>query len=103
MNETLDVFTENHRSITKIKSHKGFNYAYVSIGALLVGSIVMTEAEQEKDMKKGQEMGYFQYGGSTVIIVFPKDTVQWDKDLLTNSEKSLETLVVMGERIGCFI
>ncbi|GAA5802578.1 hypothetical protein HPULCUR_008048 [Helicostylum pulchrum] len=102
VNENLDVFTDNHRSITKVKSHHGFNYAVVSIGALLVGSIVMTNAEHEKELEKGQEMGYFQYGGSTVIVVFPKDTVEWDQDLKVNSEKSLETLVEMGERIGCY-
>lgn len=62
----------------------------------------MTHAEPEKELEKGQEMGYFQYGGSTVIAVFPKDTVEWDADLLANSEKSVETLVVMGERIGRF-
>jgi phosphatidylserine decarboxylase len=98
----LDVFTDNHRSITTVKSHLGFNYAVVSIGALLVGSIVMTNAEKNKQLEKGEEMGYFQYGGSTVIAVFPKDTVQWDKDLQDNSEKSIETLVKMGERIGSF-
>ncbi|KAI8082419.1 phosphatidylserine decarboxylase-domain-containing protein [Thamnidium elegans] len=102
VNESLDVFTDNHRSITKIKSHQGFNYAVISIGALLVGSIVMTNAEPEKELEKGQEMGYFQYGGSTVIVVFPKDTVEWDQDLKLNSEKSLETLVEMGERIGSY-
>lgn len=102
VNEDLDVFTDNHRSITTVKSHHGFNYAVVSIGALLVGSIVMTNAEPEKELQKGQEMGYFQYGGSTVIAIFPKDTVKWDEDLMTNSEKSIETFVVMGERIGCF-
>lgn len=98
----MDVFTDNHRSITTVKSHHGFNYAVVSIGALLVGSIVMTNAEKDKQLEKGEEMGYFQYGGSTVIAVFPKDTVQWDADLLANSEKSVETLVQMGERIGAY-
>jgi phosphatidylserine decarboxylase len=62
----------------------------------------MTNAEIEKELNKGEEMGYFQYGGSTVIAVFPKDAVQWDHDLKTNSEKSLETLVQMGERIGTY-
>lgn len=103
VNEDLDVFTDNHRSITTVKSHHGFNYAIVSVGALLVGSIVMTNAEPEKELNKGEEMGFFQYGGSTVIAVFPKDTVQWDEDLKTNSEKSVETLVQMGERIGTYI
>ncbi|OAD06080.1 hypothetical protein MUCCIDRAFT_155233 [Mucor lusitanicus CBS 277.49] len=103
VNQDLNVFTDNHRSVITLKSHHGFSFAIVSIGALLVGSIVHTHAEEEKDLEKGQEMGYFQYGGSTVIAVFPKDTVAWDEDLVANSEKSIETVVTMGERIGTFI
>ena len=98
----MNVFTDNNRSVIALKSHHGFSFAVVSIGALLVGSIVNTHAEEEKELEKGQEMGYFQYGGSTVIAVFPKDSVTWDEDLLSNSEKSIETVVTMGERIGTF-
>ncbi|GAA5811861.1 hypothetical protein MFLAVUS_005307 [Mucor flavus] len=72
VNENLDVFTDNQCSITKLKSHHGFNYAVVSIGALLMVSIVMINAEDEKELEKGREMGYFQYGGSTVIVVSPR-------------------------------
>ncbi|KAI8889928.1 hypothetical protein K501DRAFT_237507 [Backusella circina FSU 941] len=103
VNEELDVFTENKRSVAKINTDHGFNYALVSIGALLVGSIVLTNAKEDTRLKKGEEMGYFQYGGSTVIAVFPKDTVEWDQDLLNNSNQSLETLVQVGDRIGEFI
>lgn len=102
VNQDLNVFTDNHRSVITLKSHHGFSFAVVSIGALLVGSIVHTDAEADRDLEKGQEMGYFQYGGSTVIAVFPKDTVAWDQDLVANSEKSIETVVTMGERIGTF-
>ncbi|KAI8371780.1 phosphatidylserine decarboxylase-domain-containing protein [Radiomyces spectabilis] len=103
INENLNVFTENRRMVMTLKSHKGFRYAVVPIGALLVGSIVLTHAnEVGNDLEKGEEMGYFQYGGSTVIAVFPKDVVAWDKDLLQNSENSVETKVNMGERIGVF-
>ncbi|KAF7727413.1 hypothetical protein EC973_007577 [Apophysomyces ossiformis] len=102
--EDVNVFTENHRQILTMRNHKGSRFTIVAIGALLVGSIVLTNADEPgKELKKGEEMGYFQYGGSTVIAVFPKDTVIWDADLLQNSEKSLETKVVVGEKIGTFI
>ncbi|KAG0738369.1 hypothetical protein G6F57_002845 [Rhizopus arrhizus] len=103
VNEDLDVFTDNHRCIVTVQSPLGFKYAVVCIGALLVGSIVFTNAEEGKTLEKGQEMGYFQYGGSTVITVFPKDLVEWDEDLLSNSNKSVETLVSMGEGMGRFV
>ncbi|KAI7901152.1 phosphatidylserine decarboxylase-domain-containing protein [Cokeromyces recurvatus] len=98
----INVFTENHRNRIIIESHHGFEYVLVSIGALLVGSIVLTNAKEGERLEKGQEMGYFQYGGSTVITIFPKDTVTWDKDLLKNSQRSLETLVMIGEQIGVY-
>lgn len=39
-------------------------------------------------------------GGSTIVILFEKGTVQWDEDLLINSRASLETLVRVGMHIG---
>ncbi|KAI8327725.1 phosphatidylserine decarboxylase-domain-containing protein [Chlamydoabsidia padenii] len=103
--EQLDVFTENHRQVIKlVDPENDRSWATVAIGALLVGSIQLTNANKEgQSINKGEEMGYFQYGGSTVICVFPKDTVKWDEDLAKNSASSLETLVRMGEHIGTFI
>ncbi|KIO19439.1 hypothetical protein M407DRAFT_246158 [Tulasnella calospora MUT 4182] len=60
---------------------------------------------------KGEDLGFFQYGGSTVILVAPEGIVEWDEDLVANSSglsgvkgvedgKPLETLVRVGERIG---
>ncbi|GAA5969651.1 hypothetical protein JCM11641_008194, partial [Rhodosporidiobolus odoratus] len=59
--------------------------AYVQVGALLVASIRQTKKEG-KAVKRGDELGYFAYGGSTVIAVFPARTVKWDADLLRNSK-----------------
>ncbi|KAF9976322.1 hypothetical protein BGZ73_008752 [Actinomortierella ambigua] len=74
---------------------------YVSIGALLVGSIVLTGAGQAgHELHKGDELGYFAYGGSTCLLLFKKGAVEWDQDLLSNSHRGLETLVKVGERIG---
>lgn len=45
-------------------------------------------------IKKGEELGWFQYGGSTVVVVVPTSCgIQFDKDLLETSEKAMETLV----------
>jgi hypothetical protein len=45
-------------------------------------------------------LGYFAYGGSTIVIVFKAGMVKWDDDLRHNSNNSMETLVRMGEHIG---
>lgn len=39
-------------------------------------------------------------GGSTIVTVFPENTVKWDDDLLTNGQASTETLVKVGMKVG---
>ncbi|ORX54358.1 hypothetical protein DM01DRAFT_1362795 [Hesseltinella vesiculosa] len=101
--EELDVFTENRRQVITMKNHRDQPFALVAIGALLVGSIELTNCKQGATLTKGQEAGQFCYGGSTVVVVFPKDTVQWDDDLLQHSTQSFETLIHVGDHIGKFI
>lgn len=42
----------------------------------------------------------FSTGGSTIVMLFEKGTVEWDEDLLINGRASLETLVRVGMGIG---
>ncbi|KAM0747986.1 hypothetical protein T439DRAFT_317484 [Meredithblackwellia eburnea MCA 4105] len=95
VNENLDVFTSNHRAVTILSQHRAGTHleaAFISIGAMLVGSVNITP-EKGATIHRGDELGYFAYGGSTCICIFPKGVVKWDDDLLTNSTKPLETLV----------
>lgn len=108
MNEKLDVLTGNTRSVLELRGESpvagekngAVPMAVVAIGALLVGSIGWDKSPGER-IEKGDGLGYFQYGGSTVVCVFPAG-VEWDADLLKSSENGLETLVRAGERIGKF-
>jgi phosphatidylserine decarboxylase len=104
----LNVFCENRRSVMIVRRKVGASQppssvvAIVAVGAMLVGSIrynpgIVARAE----IKRGQCLGAFRYGGSTVIVLFPKDEVVFDADLVANSaEKCCETLVKVGWRIG---
>lgn len=98
----FDVFTANTRSVLYMKEEStGLPVAFVAIGALLVGSIRWTGGGQEgQKVARGDELGHFAYGGSTVVAVFPKDMLMFDKDLVDNSQKPIETLVKVGESIG---
>ncbi|KDE04171.1 hypothetical protein MVLG_05395 [Microbotryum lychnidis-dioicae p1A1 Lamole] len=106
VNEDLNVFTENKRDVTLLKmpdeGSTPRNVAFVQIGAMLVGSIVQTVAEGDQ-VAHGGELGYFAYGGSTVLCVFPAGQVHWDEDLLRNSKEKMETAVKVGEQIGRFV
>lgn len=94
-----NVFTENKRVVSIISTSEFGKVAFVAIGATMVGSITFTKNEGDY-VHKGDEFGYFSFGGSTVICVFEKDAIQIDEDLLSNSERSLETLVSVGMRLG---
>lgn len=94
-----NVFTENKRVVCIISSKEFGKMAFVAIGATMVGSITFTKNEGDS-LKKGDEFGYFSFGGSTVVCVFEKDAIELDEDLLANSERALETLVSVGMTLG---
>ncbi|KAF2225015.1 phosphatidylserine decarboxylase-domain-containing protein [Elsinoe ampelina] len=105
---TLDVFCANRRSVMRIIEHSTGKYIFVvAIGAMLVGSIKYIEGIQTgEEVYRGRPLGYFQYGGSTVVVIFPENTVVFDPDLVRYSSgpgKQYETLVKAGERIGSFV
>jgi phosphatidylserine decarboxylase len=60
----------------------------------------MIQTYKNTAVKKGEEKGYFKFGGSTVVLFFEKDKIKIDADLLKNTEKGLETTIKMGERIA---
>ncbi len=116
VNERLDVLSGNVREIATyeamvsagdMKDTQKVPVAIVAVGALLVGSVGWDKKVGES-VSKGDGLGYFQYGGSTVIVVLPGSDVagmhvRWDDDLVKNSDGALETLVRAGERIGQFV
>lgn len=96
---TLDVYGENVRKIVPIDSPQFGRVMAVCIGAMMVGSIKTTVSEGDF-VKRGQEFGYFAFGGSTIVCLFEKNAVEWDEDLLINGRASLETRVRVGMGIG---
>lgn len=94
-----NVFTENKRVVSVISTAEFGKVAFVAIGATMVGSVTFLKKEGDL-VQKGDEFGYFSFGGSTVICVFEKDVLQIDEDLLANSARSIETLVSVGMTLG---
>lgn len=113
---TLDVFCENRRSVMILnRTATSSPVAVVAVGAMLVGSLQYSDAVLESPgskekpgkvkigaaIKRGQDLGAFYYGGSTVIVVYPKGEIKLDDDLVKNStEAHCETLVKVGWRVG---
>lgn len=71
----------------------------LALTSVVVGSI-LTSVEEGQVVERGDELGYFAFGGSTIVCLFEKGAVQWDEDLLGNGRAAIETLVRMGMGIG---
>ena len=92
------ILDRNQRDVTYIDSPTFGRVAYLEIGAMCVGSIVQTF--QPGAVKPGDEKGYFQFGGSTVILVIEPGRIDVDDDLVQNTKRGTETLLRMGEGIA---
>lgn len=88
----LDVYGENVRILVPIDSVVHGRVMVVCVGAMMVGSTVITRKAGDK-VSRGDELGYFKFGGSTLLLLFEEDRVKFDKDLVDNSKGPLETLV----------
>ncbi|MCJ1434855.1 hypothetical protein MMC27_004225 [Xylographa pallens] len=101
---TLDVFCENKRSVMTIRRHPhGTPTAVVAVGAMLVGSIKYVNGVDTlgTQVRRGECLGAFYYGGSTVIVIYPPGEVTLDQDLVHNSiDEKCETLMKVGWRVG---
>ncbi len=93
-----NFFKTNSREWTILNTKNFGKVIEVEIGALGVGRI--KNNHQEYEFKKGEEKGYFEFGGSTIVLLFKKNTIEMDKDILSNSLEGIETNVKYGERIG---
>ena len=89
------IYMENTRLVNLLKTEKFGTIAYIEVGAMLIGRIVDNGTDV---FEKGQEKGYFEPGGSTVIIMVRN--VEIDKDIMAQSASGIETKVRYGERIG---
>lgn len=102
------LFARNERVVCMFESEFG-SFAYVAVGAMIVGSIatawhgvvnpghnnkpqVWSYRDKEMHLKRGDECGYFQLG-STVILLFPKDSVTWESSLASHSELKMGQLI----------
>jgi len=96
--EKIEIICRNKREYTIINTSQFGDIIYSEVGATMVGSIIQTY--KSKQVKKAEEKGYFKFGGSTIVLIFEKDKIKIDTDLILNTAQKIETEVKMGERIG---
>lgn len=93
------IFCENKREFSILQTKNFGDIVMFEVGATMVGGIKQSYTP-DSFVKKGEEKGYFYFGGSTCILVFEKDKIKIDKDLIENTKNGIETKVYMGEKIG---
>ena len=93
------LFCQNKREWSLFKSENFGDILHVEVGATCVGTIIQSYTPNEKVIK-GQEKGYFKFGGSTTILFFEKGIVDIDEEILNQTTKGFECKVLMGETIG---
>ncbi|MCB1081895.1 MAG: phosphatidylserine decarboxylase [Chlamydiia bacterium] len=95
----LSILCENKRVLTPLETGLFGRALFIEVGATCVGSIKQTYIPN-KPAEKGEEKGYFEFGGSCTILLFEKNTIQFDQDLIDCSAKYIETYAKMGTSLG---
>mgnify|MGYP006290447337 CR=1 FL=1 len=98
-NKNVKPLTENERQIITLKSNVFSNVLMVIIGAMMVGKIKLTY-DPNKKQQKGDECGFFEFGASSIALLFKKDEIKIESKFIQNSLHGFETAVKMGQVVA---
>ena len=93
-----NIYKRNSREYTVLHTENFGDVVQIEVGAMLVGKI--RNLHSEHSFARGEEKGMFEFGGSTIVLLFEKGKVTPDRDLLKNTAEGFETVVKFGEKIG---
>ncbi len=97
--QNIHILTTNKRCLTMLETQSFGKVLVMEIGATCVGSICQTYADGAT-VAKGSEKGYFRFGGSSTITIFQPGRIQFDQDLVENSQQNRELYARVGDRMG---
>ncbi|MEZ0276347.1 MAG: phosphatidylserine decarboxylase, partial [Roseimicrobium sp.] len=90
------ILWENKRYLVRHQSDIAGEVLLLEVGATCVGTVKQTYRPGEP-VQKGQEMGYFIFGGSCFITIFEPGRVKLAPDLLEQSAQQREVYARMGD------
>lgn len=99
LRRNLSYLWENRRTLTTLETEKFGTVLLLEIGATNVGSIVQTY-QPGKIVAKGDEKGYFRFGGSSTLLLFEPNRIQLSDDLVEQSRNQCELYARVGDRLG---
>ena len=95
LRQRVSYLWENKRCLTMLESPVFGSVALLEIGATCVGSIV--QSFTPGSVKKGDEKGYFRFGGSMFMMFFEPGRVRFSPDLLENGAEGREVYARVGD------
>lgn len=93
-----NFYKTNDREYTVLNTNNFGKVIQVEIGALCIGRI--KNNHETYIYKKGEEKGYFEFGGSTIVVLVKKGVIKLDDDIERNSLLGIETIVKYGSRVA---
>jgi phosphatidylserine decarboxylase len=102
LKKNINYLTENKRYYTVIQSNEFGPVLMFEVGATCVGSVEFTFSPGVA-IRKGDEKGYFKFGGSETILLFEPNRIQLAEDLLAQSKIGRELYAWMGDSMGKLI
>src|SRR5690606_18415701 len=94
-----DIFIANERRVSILETENFGKLAYIEVGAICVGKIVQS-FDETKSFKRGDEKGYFLFGGSTVIVLGQAGKWAPSDDIIRNTQKGMETYIQLGDEVA---
>lgn len=92
-----NVYCTNSREYEVLNTGNFGQVVQIEIGAMLVGKICNYRKDK---FNKLDEKGFFDFGGSTIVQLFKKDSVVISSDILEKNKKDIEVEVEIGMKIG---
>ena len=99
LRDRLSILWENKRYVTEIDTEEVGKVLVLEIGATNVGSVNLTYVPT-RSVKKGEEKGYFAFGGSATFTIFEPGRVKLADDLLEQSAQQRELYAKVGDSMG---
>ena len=98
---TVPVFAQNSREYQVLGTECFGTVIQMEVGALLVGKIRNDVSSLKSGyVWRGKEKGYFEFGGSTIIILLQKNTICFSENLNKKQNNNGEIPVCMGEFVA---
>ena len=102
LRRNLSYLWQNKRQRVSIDAGPFGLVTIVAIGATNVGTIIETY-QPGVAIKKGDEKGYFRFGGSFLATLFEPNRIQLETDLATAGESGQELYAKVGTPLGRLI